>query len=151
MLKFKDEIVAGGYEPESIKGYFSRITAVISFGLARAFDPVEIRAALDKCEVLTPPKLDGPKDPTPISREDFHKLLTAATGDDFMTAALLLSLNAALHPSECLAVCEWEEIDKTGTFYTDRNKTETSTSRRLMAPDNRGDQKATPQRQTPIR
>ena len=123
VLAFKDALVAEGHSGETLKQYYSRVKAVIEFGLERAIDAVQIRTALDVCAVLVPPKIVKKVNPKDISPADFHALLTAAKNDDVMTAAILLSLNAALYASECVAV-EWAELDlDNGTFCTLRGKT----------------------------
>jgi integrase len=60
-------------------------------------------------------------DPQPISREDFHKLLTAGNGS--WRAFLLVSLNCAFHIGEAVSL-RWNEIDlEKGTYATLRGKT----------------------------
>jgi len=100
---------------------YGQVKAVISFGLRTGLDPVQIRAAMDRCRILwTGDKVAAPN-PRPISRKDFQKLLAA--GKDVWRAWLLAGLNMCLHLGE---VCDlrWDTIDlDNGTHAAIRSKT----------------------------
>jgi integrase len=129
VLAFKDALVAEGHSPDTLASYFTRITGVIRFGLGRAMDAVEIQNALNKCEVLVPPKTNGEKGKTknnakPITKENFKKLLEAAAGDDEMVAMLWLMLNCGLYLKDVSGL-KWIMFDfNKNTFFQFRNKTD---------------------------
>lgn len=109
------------YAPETVANTFTRVKMVLKFAMSEGRDETQITAALNRMSVCKPPKRRKRYDPTPIDKAVYHKLLGKA--DDLGRAALLLSLNAALYVSECLAV-DWDEIDlDAGTYLTSRNKT----------------------------
>jgi integrase len=121
MLLYRTEIEKRIAGPATRRAYYARIKSVIGFGLKTGMDTDQIRAALDRCKVLwTGEALPNVK-PTPISREDFHSLLSAGSGT--WRPWLLLGLNLCLHLGE---VCQlkWAEFDLSkGTYAAIRNKT----------------------------
>lgn len=118
--KMFDKMERGKHSPTYVKHRFGMIKSIFSFGLKRGRDQAEMRRVLDLCKMLVPPRANG-KNPQPISRDHFHKLL--AVSDVKWTAVYLLSLNAALYPSEVAAVRK-DEIDLDAkTLRMDRGKT----------------------------
>jgi integrase len=102
--------------------YYGRIKTIISFGLKVGLDQEQLRAALDRCKVLWTAEALPVVNPRPISREDYHALLTAA-GDSAWRAWLLLGLNLCLHMEEVCAL-KWSDFDlASGTYACVRNKT----------------------------
>lgn len=81
------------------RAYFGRVKNVIGFGLKVGMDPVQIRAALDRCKVLWTAAPMPNVQPNPVRREHFHALLAAAGGGPWR-AWLLVGLNLCLHIEE---------------------------------------------------
>jgi integrase len=109
------------HDADYIADIFSRVKRVVKFGKRYGFDTVEIDAFISRAAVLFPPRSRPKYRPSPITREDFHKLLGAAT--DIEAAGLLFGLNACMYISEFLDV-DWPEIDFEGAVYMrDREKT----------------------------
>ena len=101
--------------------YYGAIKTVVGFGLKTGIDAAQVTAALARCKVLWSSTAATPANPTPISRDDIHALLTAAT--PVWRAMILVGLNSALHLEEVCAL-EWAHLDLTaGTYATIRNKT----------------------------
>lgn len=122
LVAFADHVKAEGNQEGYANEVFARIKRVIKYGLKRGIDGVAIRSALDACAVLDAPKRPTNCQPSPISREDFRKLLDKA--EPMMKAALLLSLNCCLYASEAMGVC-WEDLNlKARTYLDQRNKTQ---------------------------
>jgi integrase len=111
---------------------YGQIKAVISFGLKAGLDRIQIRAALDRAKILwTSDKLPAPK-PCPINREDFHKLMTAATPANNRRAWLLVGLNLCLHLGEVITL-KWDSLDLgAGTHAQLREKTNTGLLQRKI-------------------
>lgn len=105
-----------------IKHKFGAVKTVLNFAMTEGKDQPSLQRVLSLCEMLVPPKRRGKvKKANPISKDDFRKIFQVA--DLKYQALLLLSLNAALHPSEVAAVTK-DEIDlKKKTFVTNRRKT----------------------------
>jgi integrase len=86
-----------------------------------ALNAEQINAALVRMKVLWTPEPLSQVNPTPISRDDFHKLLQA--GQDKWKAWLLCGLNFCMHLDEVCQI-KWSEIDlKRGTYASIRTKT----------------------------
>ena len=102
---------------------YSRIRTLLRFPLKLGVsDPGQLRAALDRCAVLWTAEPMPQVDPRPISRADFHKLLTAA-GTGPWRAWLLVGLNLCLHMDEVCGLT-WNTFDlDAGTHATIRDKT----------------------------
>ncbi|MFP4224670.1 MAG: tyrosine-type recombinase/integrase [Phycisphaeraceae bacterium] len=95
---------------------------MINFAKKRGVHPDDTRHALDCCAVLTSPQLKNRRDPQPISREHFTRLLESAPNPR-MKAWLLCMLNLCMYPGEALNL-DWDEIDlKKKTVVTERSKT----------------------------
>jgi hypothetical protein len=87
--------------PDYRASYYSRVRGVVRFGLKVGLNAEQINAALGRMQVLWTPEPMGQVNPTPISPEDFHKLLKA--GGDKWQAWLLCGLNFCMHLDE---VCQ---------------------------------------------
>ena len=99
------------------KHRIGKIRTIFRHALKRGKD---VRSALDACATLEAPK-GKPKDPRPMRRDDFHRLLAAA--DSRTAAAMLGMLNLCMYPTEILML-EWGDIDaNTGGVVTQRSKT----------------------------
>jgi len=122
LLAFREEIertVDGGGTKVN---YFGRIKAIIAFGLKMGLDALQIRAALDRCKVLWTATKKPQVNPTPISREEFHKLLAAAEAGPWR-AWLMCGLNLCMHMDEVCKI-KWTELDlEKGTYAAIRGKT----------------------------
>jgi integrase len=120
-LRWGDAVKGRGYGPATVKNYFQRLKSVLSFARKRGVDAAQVRAALDGCAVLVPPKGATTFDPRPIAPADFHRLLKAAGKVE--KAFLLLALNCCLYAAEALEV-RWSELDLEGkVFVSARAKT----------------------------
>jgi integrase len=83
-------------------------------------DSQQIDAALSRLAVLKPPKDRRTMKPSPISRDDYHKLYNAA--DEKWRLRMLLMLNLCLHFEECLSL-GWDDFNlNDGTFCSNREK-----------------------------
>lgn len=121
LLNFRDIIDKSKLSPSSKKAYYSRIKTVISSGLKNGVDAVQIRQALDRLKILHCNEKNAPKNPQPISRQDFHRLMKSA--NDNWRAILMVSLNLCLHLGETLQL-RWEDIDVARKCHvSNRNKT----------------------------
>lgn len=121
LLAFKAEIEKTVPGPATRRAYYSRIKAIIAFGLKTGMDAQQIRAALDRCKVMWTAEPLPPVKPQPISRVHFHALL--AVSNPTWRAWLLVGLNCCLHMEE---VCDlrWADLDlDKGTYACIRNKT----------------------------
>jgi integrase len=85
-----------GMSPSYVRNRFTKIKAILNWGLQYTDDKIELRRVHDLCCILKSPA--DTSDPTPISIFDFHKLLTAAWVRE--KAVLLLGLNCAMHIGE---------------------------------------------------
>ena len=111
-----------GGSPTYLKHRFNAIRRAINFARQRGLHPKDVRHALDCCAVLRPPRHRVERNPQPISREDFHRLLGHAQNPR-MRAALLVMLNLCMYPSEARNL-DWGEIDmQKKTVVTHRSKT----------------------------
>jgi len=122
--KYHDDVFArvdrDGHSATYVNHRFGLVKSILNHAMTRGRDQVEIRRVLDCCKMLVPPKSNG-KNPQPISPEHFEKLLAVA--DTKWKAVYLLSLNAALYPSE-VADVKKSNIDlDAGTLMMDRGKT----------------------------
>jgi len=123
LAKYRDAIKARVKSPATIGVYFGRIKWIVKFAKSEGQDAAQIDAALSRMAILKAPKDTRVHQPTPISREDFHKLYRAATGRyaDWQPR-LLVMLNCCLHFGEAMDV-EWRDFDlDAGTFCSKRNK-----------------------------
>lgn len=120
-LAFKKHIEATIPGPATRSAYYSRVKAIIGFGLKTGMDAASIRTTLDRAKVLWTAEAMPAVDPRPISRADFHTLLKAGHGS--WHAWILLGMNLCLHIEEVCAL-KWSEFDlSAGTYSTIRNKT----------------------------
>jgi integrase len=108
LISFREVIEKSKLSPSTKKAYYSRIKTIISSGLKNGLDAVQIRQALDRLKILHCKQQNNAKNPQPIAREDFHKLMTAANTN--WRAILIVSLNLCLHLGECLNL-QWSDID----------------------------------------
>jgi integrase len=127
IAEYKAEVLEAGMSVTYIKHRFGQIKTIIAYS-AKWGKWLEDRAmVLAYCSILTPPSSIC-LDPMPISRADFHKLLTAATSAtnrlSILKPLLLLSLNACLYAAE-VADVRWDDLDLTrGYLVMDRGKTQ---------------------------
>lgn len=129
----REQIV--GYRSEVRKAYekdksptyvvhrFGCIKAFLRHAVSEADEDKDLKYVLKLCvKLLKPPRKRG-VDPEPISRKHFRKLLEAVESEPKWKALLLLSLNAALYPSEVAAVKKVHlDLDKR-TLNMHRSKT----------------------------
>ena len=108
LLGWQQYIDASNLLPTTKTYYYSRIKIILSNGIKYGFNANVLRQALDRCRVLFTADTHSKKNPTPISRDDFHKLLNAANNQ--FKAILLVSLNCCLHLGETMALT-WDEFD----------------------------------------
>lgn len=123
LIAFRDRLEAEGevLSAATRQEYFARIKTVIAFGKRVGLDTSQINACLDRCRVLWAAQPSPILKPEPISRADFHTLLSK--GGEAWRPWLLLGLNLCLHLGE---VCDlkWEDFDlEKGTYAAIRNKT----------------------------
>src|SRR5205814_383136 len=103
------------------KAYYGRIKSIVSFGKKTGMNTQTIDATLSRMAVLWTPQPSPAPAPQPIAREDFHKLLKAASPQ--WQAFLLLGLNLCMSMDE---VCElkWKDFDlEKKTYAALRGKT----------------------------
>jgi integrase len=123
---FRKTVVAK-LSPATVSLYFGRIRTVLNTAWKTddSIDVEQINALKVRMKVLFPPANDDRNDPHPISREDFHKLLTAAQETqtpEIWRAMLLMSLNAALYMEDVCGL-RWDELDlEAGTYLSRRKK-----------------------------
>ncbi len=121
LIVYRKQIESSELSASSKKAYYSRIKTIISSGLKNGIDAIQIRQALDRLKILHCKDKNAPKNPMPISREDFHRLLAAA--NDNWRAIITVSLNLCLHLGETLQL-RWEDIDIKRKYHvSNRNKT----------------------------
>lgn len=120
---YRDTIKQRVSSPGTIQAYFGRVKWIIAFAKTEGQDAAQIDAALSRMAVLKAPKDKRVHQPTPVSREAFHKLYTtAAMSFPDWQPRLLVMLNLCLHFDEALDL-EWTDFDlDAGTFCTKRNK-----------------------------
>lgn len=121
---YRESIKQRVKSPGTIAAYFGRVKNIIRFGKTEGLDAVQIDAALSRLAVLKNPKDTRVHNPSPITKDAFHKLYKTA-GELYpeWQARLLLTLNICTHFDETLDV-QWHELDlEKGTFVTHRNKT----------------------------
>ena len=75
LQKWKAHIEGTIQGADTRAAYYSRVRGVIRFGLKVGLNAAQINATLTRMQVLWTPAPRGQVDPTPISREDFYKLL----------------------------------------------------------------------------
>lgn len=108
--------------PDTRAAYYSRVRGIIRFGLKVGLNAEHINSTLMRMQVLWTPAPRGQVNPTPISREDFHKLLEA--GGDKWRAWLLCGLNMCMHLDEVCQI-KWAELEfDKGTYASIRAKTQ---------------------------
>ena len=118
--KAYDEYAQHGRSPTYVAHRFQCIKSIFRHAMTKGRDQEQLRRVLDLCAMLIPPDKAG-HNPRPISREHFAALLSVS--DNKWRAIFLLSLNAALYPSE-VAVVERSHIDlDAATLVMDRPKT----------------------------
>ncbi len=108
------------HSPTYIAHRLQAVRTILRYALKHGQDQEQIRRVLDLTEVFENPKKNG-TDPRPIRREDFRKLLEKS--DAKWRAVLLLSLNAALYPSEVAAVRKSDIDLSAATLRMRRGKT----------------------------
>lgn len=117
---YGQEVIGKGKSPTYVNHRFAKVKAVINHARSRGLAPDDCRHALDCCAVLKL-RRKNPVAPNPIEPEMYHRLLDAA--DDKMRAMLLLAMNLALYPMECLLL-DWADFDLSKkTFRSQRSKT----------------------------
>ncbi|MCK4624766.1 MAG: tyrosine-type recombinase/integrase [Phycisphaerae bacterium] len=111
-----------GKSPTWAAQRFGAVKTIFSHALTRGKDQEQLQRVLTLCKMLVPPAKNG-VDPQPFTPEHFKKLLAAVESEPMWKAIFLLSLNAALYPSE-VAVVRKKELDLDGgTLVMDRGKT----------------------------
>lgn len=106
--------------PTFISHRLSAIRTIMRHALRKGRDTKQVRRVIDLCERFEFPKKNG-TDPKLIAREDLHRLLDVCSAK--WQAAILLSLNAALYPSELAGVRKSDlDLDK-ATLIMRRRKT----------------------------
>ncbi len=83
--------------PTYLTHRFQAVRTILRHALKHGRDQAQIRRVLDLTAIFELPRKNG-TNPRPIRREDFHRLLEVSSPK--WKAVLLLSLNAALYPSE---------------------------------------------------
>ena len=120
LAQYGDEIHGREMSPTYAGHRFGLVKYVLNHALKRGKDTDQLQRVLTLCKMLETPRKNG-TDPQPISPEHFNALLDAAPLK--WKAVLLLSLNAALYPSEVAAVeSKHVNLDKR-TLVMDRGKT----------------------------
>jgi len=106
--------------PTYVKSRFDSVRTVLRFARKQGYASSRLNEVLGYTGVLISPA-HNTNDPHPISREHFHKILEVANAK--FKAILLLSLNAALYPSEVASVLK-EHVDlEKRTYKARRSKT----------------------------
>lgn len=120
VAEYHDAIRNADQSQTYVKHRFGKIKTILRFAQTRGAEPVEIERALSLCKILQPPRATA-ADPHPISRDDFEKLLAAAS--EKWTAAILCALNFCMYAKE-VAMIEKHDLDlKERTLVTHRGKT----------------------------
>ena len=101
---------------------FGAVKAVFNHALTRGNDQEQLQRVLGLCKMLVPPPKPS-VDPQPIAPEIFRVLLDQTEAKPLWKAVLLLSLNAALYPSEVAAVDKSDIDMEAATLVMDRGKT----------------------------
>lgn len=109
-----------GQSPTYVGHRFQCVKSVLRHAMTKGKDQAQLRRVLDLCAMLVPPEKRG-TDPHPIAPKDFLKLLSKS--DAKWKAVFLLSLNAALYPSEVAAVRKSHVDLRDRTLVMDRGKT----------------------------
>ena len=115
-----DEFERESRSPTFVAHRLQAVRTILRHALKQGCDAVNVRRLLDLAERFEYPKKNG-VDPRPISLDDFRQLLEASSVK--WKALLLLSLNAALYPSEAAAVMKKHVDLDTGTLRMLRGKT----------------------------
>jgi len=118
----KSKAIGRDGSPKYLRHRFTSIRGIVNYARKRGVHAADVRHARDCCAVLENPKRTVTKNPHPISREDFHRLLDGAPNPR-MRAILLTMLNCCMKPGGALAL-DWGEINfEKRTVVTDRHKT----------------------------
>ncbi len=104
----------------TVNAYYSRLRNVIRYGLRDGLDATAISTALQRLEILAHVPTT-PANPTPISREDYQRLLAAAGDNRLWRFILLMGLNGAMYMEDILSL-EWDNI-KGNAVISRRRKT----------------------------
>jgi hypothetical protein len=108
-IKYKDELLKRQWEIKTRRKAYSAVKRVLTWAIEKAIAAADCKAALIELATLKESKKVSAKyKSTPISRDDFHKLLDAAKGDN--KALLLLCLNCGLYLQEVVRV-KWDELE----------------------------------------
>jgi len=118
-IVFKDAVTKRNLGGKSEQHMFNGCRRLLRFAQERAIAVDEIAKALTAMRLLVTHKETVSLDPRPISREDFHKLLDAAEGDN--KAMLLLCLNCGLYLEEAVSM-RWENIKDDKYLVAHRKK-----------------------------
>jgi len=122
--RYREHVYQNGkkHSPSYANNRFGLVTSVLNYALADGRDTSSIQNALMLCKMLRRIKRNGGGlNPTPISRENFHKMLSIA--DERYTAILLLSLNAAYYPIDVCSVTKSSVNLRRKTLVERRTKT----------------------------
>ena len=122
LMAYRDSIESSNLGAATKKQRYAIIRTVIAKNLKYGVDATQIVNALAKLKVLYTEDMLPQVNPQPISRENFHSLLNAATIK--WKAILLVSLNCCLHLGECLEL-KWAELNiEKKTYACIRGKTQ---------------------------
>ncbi len=120
IANYYDLVMAANKSQTYVKHRFGKIKTIFNFAQSRGIASEELGTILAYCKMLKPPRSCAAA-PHPISREDFHSLLNAAT--DKWQAILLCALNFTMYGKE-IADLERSDINLARqTLVTDRQKT----------------------------
>ncbi len=114
LMVYRDSVESSNLGAATKKQRYAIIRTVIAKNLKYGIDATQISAALAKLKVLFTEDMLPQVNPQPISKENFHKLLNAATTK--WKAILLISLNCCLHLGECLEL-RWAELNTEKKTY----------------------------------
>jgi integrase len=123
LLKFKEKVEKSKTlkTGDSRTALYGTIKAAIAFGMKCGLDKVQLRATLDACNVLWTTLKPSQVQPKPISRADYHTLLAAAEGTQWLPW-VVLSLNLCMSMNEVCGL-KWDSFDFDGqTFCEIRGK-----------------------------
>lgn len=120
--EYGDHVQTHGDSPKYVRNRFGGIRAILNFARRRGLHPADVRHALDCCAVLVAPRQSVTRDPQPISREVFSRLLACAETPR-MRGFLLSMLNLCMYPGEALNL-DWDEVNlERQVVVTSRSKT----------------------------
>ena len=120
VIAYGDRIKAAATSPTYARHRYGLVKSVLNFAITRGKDQEQLQRVLTACKVLKMPRANG-TNPKDIDPKDFAKLLAVA--DVKFKAIYLLSLNAALYPSEVAAVEKSHVNLSKRTLVMDRAKT----------------------------